>query len=305
MADEGSMIRAEGLVKRFGDLVAVDGLSLDVRKGELYGFLGPNGAGKTTTVRMLTTMEIPDEGSIEIDGLDARARVVEVRRLIGVIQQHNSLDKDLTVRENLLHHALMQNLSFKEAKKRIEEFAGIMELQDRMETKVDKLSGGWKKKVSIACSIMHRPEILFMDEPTTGLDTQSRNLLWKLIRGLNKDGTTVFLTTHYIFEAESLCDRVGIINKGRLIAEGTPEELKRRVGAFALVSMGPDGEERVSYHPDSASARAASADVPPDSSISIRPTNLEDVFLELTGRRIRCTIFPPRCSGLHTATSAT
>jgi ABC-2 type transport system ATP-binding protein len=305
MADEESMIRAEGLVKRFGDLVAVDGLSLDVRKGELYGFLGPNGAGKTTTVRMLTTMEIPDEGSIAIDGLDARDRVVEVRRLIGVIQQHNSLDKDLTVRENLLHHALMQNLSFKEAKKRIEEFAGIMELQDRMETKVDKLSGGWKKKVSIACSIMHRPEILFMDEPTTGLDTQSRNLLWKLIRGLNKDGTTVFLTTHYIFEAESLCDRVGIINKGRLIAEGTPEELKRRVGAFALVSVGPDGEESVSYHPDSASARAASADVPPDSSISIRPTNLEDVFLELTGRRIRCTIFPPRCSGWPTATSAT
>ena len=150
MTDSESMIRAERLVKRFGDLVAVNGLSLDIKKGELYGFLGPNGAGKTTTVRMLTTMDIPDEGTITIDGLDARARFVEVRRLIGVIQQQNSLDKDLTVRENMLHHALMQNLSFREAKRRVEEFAGIMELQDRMETKVDKLSGGWKKKVSIA-----------------------------------------------------------------------------------------------------------------------------------------------------------
>ncbi len=144
-----------------------------------------------------------------------------------------------------------------------------------------------------------------MDEPTTGLDTQSRNMLWKLIRNINRNGTTIFLTTHYIFEAESLCDRVGIINSGKLIAEGTPDELKEKVGNFALVSTDSFGEEDISYYSDMESAKKASLDVPHDRMISIRPTNLEDVFLELTGRRFRCTTSPPRSSGWPTATSAT
>jgi ABC-2 type transport system ATP-binding protein len=284
--DIREIIRAQGLVKRFGKLTAVDGLDLSVNKGEIYGFLGPNGAGKTTTVRMLTTMELPDEGRVWIDGFDTKTEFIKARRCVGVIQQQNSLDKDLTVKENIIHHGLMQNMSIKETKERMKELGDIMELEDRMGTKVETLSGGWKKRVAIVCSLIHNPDILFMDEPTTGLDTQSRNLLWKMIRNINKHGTTIFLTTHYIFEAESLCDRVGILNKGKLIAEGTPEELKERVGNFALVATDPEGNETISYFKDTDSAKKASFDLPQDSTISIRPTNLEDVFLELTGRKI-------------------
>jgi ABC-2 type transport system ATP-binding protein len=280
------IIRTENLVKRFGKLTAVDGLNLSVKKGEIYGFLGPNGAGKTTSVRMMTTMEIPDEGRIWVNGYDTRTQYIEARACLGIIQQQNSLDKDLTVRENIFHHALMQNLSVKEAKARMQELADMMELNDRMETKVMNLSGGWKKKVAIVCSLIHRPDILFMDEPTTGLDTQSRNLLWRVIRNINRHGTTIFLTTHYIFEAEELCDRVAIINSGKLIAEGTPEELKKKVGVFALVAIDSEGVEKMSYFNDMDSAKRASLEISSEYSISIRPTNLEDVFLELTGRKI-------------------
>jgi len=280
------IIRAEGLVKRFGKLTAVDGLDISLNRGEIYGFLGPNGAGKTTTVRMLTTMDLPNEGTIVIDGYDTRTQYLQARGCIGVIQQQHSLDKDLTVKENIFHHALMQNLSIKESKKRMMELAELMELTDRMNDKVSTLSGGWKKRVAIVCSLIHKPDILFMDEPTTGLDTQSRNLLWKMIRNINRTGTTIFLTTHYIFEAESLCDRVGIINKGKLIAEGTPDELREHLGRFALVSTDKDGEQTVQYFPDMASAKNASLDVDHEHTISIRHVNLEDVFLELTGRRM-------------------
>ncbi len=280
------IIDAKGLVKRFGSLTAVDHLDITVKKGEVYGFLGPNGAGKTTTVRMLTTVDLPDEGNISIDGYDTKTRFIDARRNIGMIQQHNSLDKDISVRENIFHHALMQNLSIKESKRRMEEMCSLMELDDYMDKVVAKLSGGWKKKVAIICSMIHEPDILFMDEPTTGLDTQSRNMLWKMIRKINARGTTVFLTTHYIFEADSLCDRVGIINKGKMIAEGTPEELKARVGRITMVVTDSQGNETQTYYDDREAAKKASLEVGGDCNISIRETNLEDVFLELTGGKI-------------------
>ena len=280
------IIDAKGLVKRFGSLTAVDHLDITVKKGEVYGFFGPIGAGKTTTVRKLTTVDLPDEGSISIDGYDTHTRFIDARRNIGMIQQHNSLDKDISVRENIFHHALMQNLSIKESKRRMEEMCSLMELDDYMDKVVAKLSGGWKKKVAIICSMIHDPEILFMDEPTTGLDTQSRNMLWKMIRKINASGTTVFLTTHYIFEADSLCDRVGIINKGKMIAEGTPEELKARVGRITMVVTDSQGNETQTYYNDREAAKKASLDVGEDCNISIRETNLEDVFLELTGGKI-------------------
>ena len=284
--DDDSIIRCSGLVKRFGKFTAVDGIDLDIKEGEIYGFLGPNGAGKTTTVRMLTTIDVPDEGQVWIGGHDTHSDFIEARKLLGIIQQQHSLDKDLTVKENIIHHALMENLSWKESHRRMNELADQMELHEFMNKKVMHLSGGWKKRVAIVCSLIHTPKVLFMDEPTTGLDTQSRNMLWKLIRNINRTGTTIFLTTHYIFEAESLCDRIGIINKGKIIAEGTPKELKEKVGKFTLVSVDPEGNENTSYFQDLAHAKNASLDVPPDCSISIRRTNLEDVFLELTGRRM-------------------
>lgn len=285
-ADNDSIIRCKELVKRFGKFTAVDGIDLDVKEGEIYGFLGPNGAGKTTTVRMLTTIDVPDEGKVWIGGYETHSEFIEARKLLGIIQQQHSLDKDLTVKENIIHHALMENLSWKESHKRMNELADLMKLHDYMNKKVMYLSGGWKKRVAIVCSLIHTPKVLFMDEPTTGLDTQSRNMLWKLIRNINKAGTTIFLTTHYIFEAESLCDRIGIINKGKIIAEGTPKELKAKVGNFTLVTVDPDGNESTTYFQDLAHAKNASLEVPQDSSISIRRTNLEDVFLELTGRRM-------------------
>lgn len=283
---EDPIIVASGLRKTFGKLVAVDNLDICVRRGEIYGFLGPNGAGKTTTVRMITTMERPDSGRVLIEGHDTSSDFIEARKSIGVIQQQNSLDKDISVRENIMHHALMQNLSIKESKKRMAELCEVMELTDRLDDLVSTLSGGWKKRVSIVCSLIHHPDILFMDEPTTGLDTQSRNMLWKMIRHINKNGTTIFLTTHYIFEADSLCDRVGVINKGRMVAEGTPRELKDRLGKIALVSADDDGNEDISYYPDRNSAKMASMELPHDCNVTIRATNLEDVFLELTGRKL-------------------
>ena len=280
------IIRAQQLVKRFGKLTAVDGLSLSIRRGEIYGFLGPNGAGKTTTIRMLTTMELPDDGDIFIDGNNTKSQFIKARRLIGVIQQQNSLDKDLTVKENIIHHALMQNLSFSESKKRMATLSELMELNGRLDDKVEELSGGWRRRVAIVCSLIHEPKILFMDEPTTGLDTQSRNKMWKLIRNINRNGTTIFLTTHYIFEAESLCDRIGIINNGKLISEGTPAELKDMVGNFAVVSIDDNEDETVMYHPDLESAKRASMELHNEGGITIRRVNLEDVFLELTGRKL-------------------
>ena len=284
MSDE-FIIDSHDLVKKFGDLTAVDHLNLRIKKGEIYGFLGPNGAGKTTTIRMLTTMELPTDGSITINGHSTKTEYLEARKNIGVIQQHHSLEKDISVRENIVHHGLMQNLSMKQIKENMTKLCDIMELNDRMDSLVETLSGGWKKRVAIVCSLIHNPKILFMDEPTTGLDTQSRNLLWKMIRNINRQGTTIILTTHYIFEAENLCDRVGIITKGRLIAEGTPSELKESIGPVALVSSDEQGNEHVQYFQTRAEAREASGNVNESHDTMIRSSNLEDVFLHLTGSK--------------------
>lgn len=279
------IIDSKGLVKRFGELTAVDHLDLKVRKGEIYSFLGPNGAGKTTTIRMLTTMDLPDEGMIVIGGHETGKDYIGARRLIGVIQQQHSLEKDISVRENIIYHGLMQNLSRRVIESRMKELCEIMGLENRMDSLVKNLSGGWKKRVAIVCALIHEPDILFMDEPTTGLDTQSRNLLWKMTRSINRRGTTIFLTTHYIFEAEQLADRVGIIESGKMIAEGTVEELLSRLPPVALVATGEDGNENVTFHKDRMEAKKASESYDETYNISVRSTNLEDVFLDITGRK--------------------
>ena len=283
---DGDVIVCDGLLKVFGEKRAVDGISLRIRRGEIYGFLGPNGAGKTTTVRMLTTMEKPTAGRVRIDGHDTRDEYIMARRNIGVIQQQNSLDKDISVRENIMHHALMQGMSLVQAKERMGELCEIMELTDHMDDLVEHLSGGWKKRVSIVCSMIHDPLVLFMDEPTTGLDTQSRNLLWRMIRALNRKGTTIFLTTHYIFEAESLCDRIGIIDRGHLIAEGTPEGLEERIGRFVMIRTDEEDNQTMTFFPDRHSAKDAADAFTGEHNTVVRRTTLEDVFLELTGRAI-------------------
>lgn len=280
-SERGSIAEVKDLVVRFGDFTAVDGLTFDVKDGEVFGFLGPNGAGKTTTIRTITTIQRPTSGKVFIDGHDTSTDYLEARKLIGIAQQHIALDKDLTIRQNIKQHALLHKIPKSEMESRIEYAADLLGLQEYMDRKVESLSGGWKRKASIVCAIVHRPKLLLLDEPTAGLDTRSRHLLWDLVRDLNSRGTTILLTTHYIEEAESLCDRVAIINHGRLVAVGTVEELRDLIGRVA-VEYQEDNRQTVRYFPTRDAAKAYSAALG-DIYFNIRRTTLEDVFLELTG----------------------
>ncbi|MBE6518081.1 MAG: ABC transporter ATP-binding protein [Thermoplasmata archaeon] len=279
-----NIIEVRDLVVKFGDFAAVDGISFDVKEGEIFGFLGPNGAGKTTSIRTITTIQKYVTGSITISGYDIKTDYLEARKLIGMSQQNISLDKDLTVRQNLKHHAIMHKIPRKDIDRIVEETAAILELQDHMDKKVSELSGGWKRKASIICAIIHEPKILLLDEPTAGLDTRSRHMLWDLVSMLNSRGTTIFLTTHYIEEAESLCDRVAIIDKGKLIAIGTVDELRDRIGRITVDTTNDDGKRRVEYFGTIPEAKEFSQTLG-DRMYNIRRTTLEDVFLELTGDR--------------------
>ena len=277
-----NIVEVKDLVVKFGDFAAVNGISFDVKKGEIFGFLGPNGAGKTTTIRTVTTIQKFDSGSVYIDGHDIKSEYLEARKLIGIAQQHISLDKDLTVRQNLKHHAILHKIPRKDLDRKVKETADILELEEFMDHKVMDLSGGWKRKAAIVAAIIHDPKILLLDEPTAGLDTRSRHMLWDLVRMLNSKGTTIFLTTHYIEEAESLCDRVAIIDHGKLVAIGTIEELRDLIGKIAVETTDDEGKRKVLYFPTREEAKNYS-DTLNDRMFSVRRTTLEDVFLELTG----------------------
>lgn len=254
--DEEEIIEVRDLVVRFGNVTAVDGISFSVRRGEIFGFLGPNGAGKTTTIRTITTIQRMTSGSIRVDGFDVSDDYLEVRRRIGIAQQHISLDKHLTVRQNIKQHALLHKIPRSEMDSRIERAVELLGLDEYMDRLVDELSGGWKRKTSIVCSIVHEPEVLLLDEPTAGLDTKSRHVLWDLVRTLNSHGTTIFLTTHYMEEAELLCDRVAIMDRGRLVAIGTVDELRDMVGRVTVEMSDPDGSTVRRHFPDRESAKA-------------------------------------------------
>ena len=281
-----NIIEVRDLVVKFGDFTAVDGISFDVKEGEIFGFLGPNGAGKTTSIRTITTIQKYVSGSVVIDGHDIRTDYLEARKLIGIAQQHISLDTELTVRQNLKHHAIMHKIPSKDIDRIITEKASILGLEEYMDRKVMNLSGGWKRKTAIVCAIIHQPKILLLDEPTAGLDTRSRHMLWELVRKLNLGGTTIFLTTHYIEEAESLCNRVAVIDHGKLIAIGTVDELRDRVGRISVEIAEEDGKRKVVYFKDMASAKEYSQTLG-DKMFNIRRTSLEDVYLELTGGTIQ------------------
>lgn len=279
------IIVIEGLVKTFGDKTAVDHLDLRIREGELFGFLGPNGAGKTTTVRCVATLTSFDSGRILVDGHDVVTDTNAAKGSMGVIQQQVSLDKDLTIRENMTSHAMYHMMGRAERNARIEELSEVFGLGEYLDSPVDSLSGGWKKRAAIVCAMLHDPKVLFLDEPTAGLDINARRLLWDVVRGLHSRGTTVVLTTHYIEEAEALCDRVGIIDHGRLIALDTPEALCTGVGSVAVEWMADD-RTRYRYFRDRADANAFAATIGGDTEVTIRRTNLEDVFVELTGKTV-------------------
>ncbi len=229
------MIRVNKLVKKFGDFTAVKSISFEVGRGEIFAFLGPNGAGKTTTTKMLTTLLPPTEGHLELDGLDPRARQNEVRQRFGIVFQDPSLDGELTAYENMELHGVLYHVPRKVRLERTEMLLKLFELWERRNDQVKTFSGGMKRRLEIARGFLHTPKILFLDEPTLGLDPQSRNQLWTHVKRLNEsEGVTVFLTTHYMDEADRVAHRIAIIDHGQIITMGTSEELKRQTESASL-----------------------------------------------------------------------
>jgi ABC-2 type transport system ATP-binding protein len=229
------MIRVRNLVKKFGTFTAVDDLSFEVAQGEIFAFLGPNGAGKTTTIKMLTTLLKPTSGSIELDGLNPEQRQHDVRQRFGIVFQDPSLDGDLSAWENMEVHGVLYHVPAKLRQQRSEELLKQFELWERRKDQVKTFSGGMKRRLEIARGFLHTPKILFLDEPTLGLDPQSRNQLWTHVKKVNEaEKVTVMLTTHYMDEADRVAHRVGVIDHGKLVAQGTPQEIKDQTGTTTL-----------------------------------------------------------------------
>src|SRR5712675_354149 len=229
------MIRVQHVVKTFGKVTAVDDVSFDVRAGEIFAFLGPNGAGKTTTIKMLTTLLQPTSGSLELDGLDPTKHRDEVRKRFGVVFQDPSLDQDLTAWENMEIHGVLYGVPRKERRERATTLLQLFELWERRDALVKTFSGGMRRRLEIARGLLHTPKVLFLDEPTLGLDPQSRNQMWTHVQNLNKaEGVTVFLTTHYMDEADRVAERIAVIDHGRIVAIGSSAELKQQTSTESL-----------------------------------------------------------------------
>ena len=229
------IIRTLGLTKYYGNLLAVDHLSFSVKEGEIFGFLGPNGAGKTTTIRMLVGLTTPTEGTAIIDGFDIRSEILEVKRRVGVVPETSNLYDELSVKDNLLFMAGLYHVPRPEREDRVRELLESFNLWERKDTKFGKLSKGLKRRLTVAASLIHHPRIIFLDEPTTGLDVMSARSLRLLLKELRETGVTIFLTTHYIEEADQLCDRIAVIVKGRIVTIDTPENMKSIVRGIPVI----------------------------------------------------------------------
>ena len=278
------MIRIEGLTKRYGSIVALDGLDLHVQQGEFFGFLGPNGAGKTTTIRILTTLTLSNAGKAWIAGHEISAEPLPAKAHMGVVPQTVNLDQELTAAENLEVHGLLYNMTLAERKNKITEVLAETGLSDRVKDRVRTFSGGMKRRLMIGRALMHEPSVLFLDEPTVGLDASVKRKLWALLKQINRGGATIFLTTHYIDEAENLCDRVGIVHHGKLIALDTPRNLIQSAGSHVADVF--ENDTMTTHFFDSRKAAGAFASTQ-SHPVMIRNCNLEDVFVKLTGEPIQ------------------
>ncbi|HME45991.1 MAG TPA: ATP-binding cassette domain-containing protein [Syntrophorhabdales bacterium] len=276
------MIEVTGLTKQYGNITALDNVSFRVGRGSVFGLLGPNGAGKTTTIKVLTTLSKPDGGRALIAGHDVVKNPIAVKRLMGVMPQENNLDLDLTAHENLLIYSMLHGVPDPETK--IRSCLHLVDLWERRAELVTRFSGGMQRRLLIARSLLTEPSVLFLDEPSIGLDPQIRRQVWDIIRKTRIEGRTVVITTHYIEEAEALCDRVGILDKGSLIALDTPDNLKETVGEYIVEFVNDEGKLIQQMCKDREEAN--SLVLCTDCEVKIRKSNLEDVFIKLTGERI-------------------
>ena len=302
------LIEAKDLTKTYGDFVAVNNVSFTVKRGESFGLLGPNGAGKSTTMRMIASTLLRSDGDLSILGMDPNTDGPEIRAHLGVVPQQDNLDSDLKVYENLYIYGRYFGLGRKHIKAKVEELLDFAQLQDKRTSKVEQLSGGMKRRLTIARGLMNDPDIVLLDEPTTGLDPQARHILWDRLFRLKEEGATLVLTTHYMDEAEQLCDRLIVMDKGEIKAEGSPSELIRkysskevlevRFGSERNVAIGQQLEryaDRIEVLPDrillyaedgeKVLEKLIAANLHPVTSL-VRRSSLEDVFLRLTGRSL-------------------
>ena len=306
------LIRAHGLVKRFGDFEAVRGIDVNVRRGEAFGFLGPNGAGKSSTMRMIGAVSPPSGGELRVFGLDPVTHGSQIRARIGVCPQEDTIDSELRVRENLVVYGRFFGLSRTECRVRADELLAFVALGDWADAKVETLSGGMKRRLTIARALVNSPRLLLLDEPTTGLDPQARHLVWERLFRLKQQGVTLVLTTHYMDEAEQLCDRLVVMDRGKIVAEGSPQALIDQYSTREVTELrfADDGHSdlagavtdrvgelasRVEVLPDrlllyandgEAAAAAVSRGGLHPTSVLVRRSSLEDVFLRLTGRSL-------------------
>lgn len=278
-------VALQNVHKVYNNVPVVNDLSLTIAPGEAFGLLGPNGAGKSTTIRMLTTLAKATEGCIVVGGYDVNRQPLDVRRQIGVVLQQISVDGDMTVWENMEFHGRMHHIPNPRRQRQIEQWLAYVELSDRRDDKTKTLSGGMKRRLQIARALLHNPRILFLDEPTVGLDPQTRRRLWELIQGLSQQGMTLLLTTHYMEEVEYLCDRIGILDQGRLIESGTLAELRRKHGEGLLMKQLGD-RWQYQFFPTLEAANAHLDQQSDKTGMMTRPSNLEDIFVELTGRNL-------------------
>jgi lipooligosaccharide transport system ATP-binding protein len=302
------VIRAENIVKKYGDFVAVDGISFEVQRGESFGLLGPNGAGKSTTMKMIAAVSTRTSGNLEVLGMDPNTDGPAIRSQLGVVPQEDNLDEELRVRENLITYGRFFGMSHAAVAKRADELLEFAQLTDRAKSKVEPLSGGMKRRLTIARSLMNDPQMLLLDEPTTGLDPQARHILWDRLFRLKEQGTTLVLTTHYMDEAEQLSDRIIVVDKGAIMAEGSPAHLIRQYSSKEVLEVryGSDNNttvaksiadigERQEILPDRILIYSDNGERDlavitkrghhPTTSL-VRRSSLEDVFLRLTGRTL-------------------
>jgi lipooligosaccharide transport system ATP-binding protein len=300
------LIQSRNLTKKFGNLTAVDHIDFEVYKGECLGFLGPNGAGKTTTVRMIYCFSPPTEGQLLVAGMDVTKQAREIKKLVGVAPQEDNLDPDFTVIKNLLVYARYFDIPKNEALKRANDQLKFFQLQEKQNVQIVELSTGMKRRLIVARALINEPQILLLDEPTTGLDPQARHLVWDEIRALRKHGVTIIITTHYMDEAAELCDRIFIMNNGKIIEQGKPAELVRKhVGEDVLefdmdekliealklefpdAVFEPSGERVHVFTTKPHGVFERFVESHPATNVTIRNANLEDVFLKLTGRKLK------------------